>query len=110
VIEDDTGLIDDCDMKIKELDGEVVNLSGVKEIHHGLRNLKVSQAVFIIETQSVLTRGIMFLWDDDASRVRDLVLGARYRFEAAVKTHGTEMILFFLPCQTCFKVLARTEG
>lgn len=91
------------DVKVQELEGELVGLSGIRRVQNYQNELQVSQGVFWVKTQDGWKRGQMFLWNSDATKIQQLVLGKRYRFMAAVKEHEGKLILFFLPGQTLFE-------
>lgn len=91
------------DIEILELVGQVVGLHGVREIGRNGRQLRVSQASFLIQIGNEPKRGLMFFWNHDADRVEKLRLGAVYRFRASVMEKGSVLLIFFLPSLTKFE-------
>ena len=91
-------------MEISELEGKLIGLCAVRKMYkNDVGEVRVSQATFLIKTQEGLKRGLMFLWNSDATRIQELVIGMGYKFRAAVIKQDPEMIIFFLPNQTQFK-------
>lgn len=96
--------------KILTLRGKLIGLSDARNIQNGKREFKVSQATFLVETPNGLRYAYMFLWDFDARRIRELSLGSSYEFCAIVKESIDQMIMFYVPEQTRFRVIVDGEG
>jgi hypothetical protein len=52
----------------------------------------------------------MFLWDSDATRIQELTIGIKYKFKVAAREQGSEIIAFFLPSLTFFRLPKLEEG
>jgi hypothetical protein len=97
--------MENSQFKISTIQGKLIGLSDIRKIKNAERELQVSQATFLIETSNGLKKGVMFLWDSDAPRIRELTIGSLYEFSAIVKVNINYMIIFFLPGLTRFRVL-----
>ena len=91
--------------ELHELEGKIISLSGIRKINTN----QVSQAVFLIKTLEGSRRVMMFLWDLDASKIRELVIGNHYKFKAVAENYGKEIVLFCLPAQTQFQLLSAED-
>jgi hypothetical protein len=89
-------------IRVKELDGEVLSLNGIRTIENQENKIEVSQAILLVRTQFGLKKGQMLFWNSDAHQIKKLVLGKHYHFEAAVTEYEDKLLLFFLPRQTIF--------
>jgi hypothetical protein len=59
----------------------------------------------IIVERNRPTLCVIFLWNSDADRIRELKIGSKYKFKVAVNEQGDEIIAFLLPNLTYFKLI-----
>jgi len=98
--------MDTLDMpNIMELEGTLVSQSSVRTVHVNSREIRVSQAIFLVNSRNRPTLCVIFLWDSDADRIRELKIGSKYKFKVAVNEQRDEIIAFLLPNLTYFKLI-----
>jgi len=88
-----------------ELEGTLISQSGVRTVYTNSREIRVSQAIFLVNSGNRPKPCILFLWDSDADRIREFKIGAKYKFKVAVNEQEDEIIAFLLPRLTYFKLI-----
>jgi len=96
-------------MQVCENTAKCVSLTHSKAIEHDSKKLRVSEARFVMVTETGLRNGQMLFWNEDAQTVERLVLGKVYRFTALVKNRAEGILMFFIPNYTEFHELDPEE-
>lgn len=78
-------------------------------VKYGSTKLRVSEAKFIVATETGFQKGNMLFWNENVNTIEKLSLGKVYRFSALIKSYSNSVLMFFIPNYTRFQVLTPEE-